>query len=183
MRIPRRKIYRAFPEMDQFTDEQCVCFLRVIRVRRFWILFASIVVWILAFIAAFIVYARIVDPFFNSIGVHRLLDVVMINIPGVGDLYWGDLLDTCSVVFLNVGAPTMLAILTRDWFLHRALGRHIQGARCPGCRQSLIGLPILKEEDGQGPSARCPECGRLWVLRDLGLTPADLRPDAARAGA
>ena len=182
MRIPRRKIYRAFPEMDQFTDEQCVCFLRMIRVRRFWIFLASVVAWVLAFIAAVIVFSRIVGPIFNSAGVRRLLDVVMINLPGVGDLYWGDLLFTCLAVFLNVGVPTMLAVLTRDWFLHRALGRHIQGARCPGCKQSLIGLPIL-EEDEDVPSVRCPECGRLWILRDLGLTPADLRPDAGPVGA
>lgn len=34
MRIPLNKVYRAFPELDQFSDEQCEVFVkRVLSVR------------------------------------------------------------------------------------------------------------------------------------------------------
>lgn len=183
MRIPGRKIYRAFPELDRFTDEQCVNFLRVISLRRWWMRFVASVVWVVTFIVLMFVYFWIVDPLLNNGWLDRLDQVVLFQMPGWGAITSADLLVTVVNVGLFFVLPTFVAILTRDRMLSRALGRHILGARCPGCKQSLIGLPIDPDEAGNGPRTRCPECGRMWVLRDLGLTPADLRPDAGPVGA
>jgi hypothetical protein len=74
----------------------------------------------------------------------------------------------------------LAGLLARDVVLLHLLRREVHKARCPGCRQSLMGLPItfrsLGPPEPGDAKVRCPECGRQWVLFDIGLTPQDLVP-------
>lgn len=55
------------------------------------------------------------------------------------------------------------------WGLNRwTLARRITGPYCRGCRYHLKGVT----------NWRCPECGRPFSLKELGVTASELRPDA-----
>ena len=156
----------------------------MIFLRRWWMRFVAVVVWVVGFVVLVFLYFRVVAPLFDSAWFSGFEQWVLFWFPGVGEITLGELFATVLSVLWLYGGPSLLAIVTRDWMLSRALREHIRGARCPACRQSLIGLPIEPDgtEDGDGARTRCPECGGVWVLRDLGLTPADLRPGAGPLG-
>ncbi len=168
--------------MDRFTDDQCACFLRTIRLRRWWIRFAALLVWALSFVVLVFLFPFCAQPLFHNPWVNGFDRMVLFRLPCCGEITPGDLFVTSASVLLVIGLPMLFSVFTRDQLLGWALDRHILGARCPGCRQSLLGLPIDFDEAGGGPRTRCPECGRVWMLRDLGLAPADLRPDAGPVG-
>jgi Zn ribbon nucleic-acid-binding protein len=73
-----------------------------------------------------------------------------------------------------VGTTLLVYCLARDFRLRRALRHRIDNARCPGCRQPLLGLPLLAESEV--PTVRCTECGEAVELAAIGLTPADILP-------
>lgn len=79
---------------------------------------------------------------------------------------------------LLVGAVVWLVL--RDLTMRATLRRLMQGARCPRCRHSLIGLPIFDDaarpEDHSRRRVRCPECGKTVRLQRYGMTPRDLAP-------
>ncbi len=66
-------------------------------------------------------------------------------------------------------------LVWRDVLVRRALARPFGEPRCPGCRQSLAGLPVVED------AATCPECGTRHELGPLGLIASDLRPLAHAA--
>jgi hypothetical protein len=55
-------------------------------------------------------------------------------------------------------------MLLRDTGLRWAIDLRLQGARCPSCSYSLLGLDV---RDG---IVVCPECGRRERLGDRGLS-------------
>ena len=68
----------------------------------------------------------------------------------------------CMPLFLVVGSP--LAWGLNLW----AVRRRITGPYCRGCRYHLKGVA----------NWRCPECGRPFTLKELGVSAAELQADA-----
>lgn len=160
MRLPLAKLHRAFPELDAFSDEECERYiLQVQRAGRVSVLAvfgigAGVALgWcvighlIFEFLSQFL--AR--TPFlFRDFVAPMLAPVSAAFVGGIGGLY------------------------ARDALLARALRKRVAAARCPNCKQSLLGLPIGGSPEK--PTLRCPECGELYELGLLGLKPEDIRP-------
>lgn len=84
-------------------------------------------------------------------------------------------------VLLAIGLGGGLGFaLANDLTLAREVRREVNRTRCPRCRQSLMGLPIRSRAIGQpdpnDAEVICTECGRLWPLLRLRLSPRDLIP-------
>ncbi len=137
MRIPVKKIYRAFPELDGFSDEACERFVkRALHGGRVLQLGFSI--------AAGVGIGLLLWP---------LLIVVcqtLMSSAGEGIVSRG-----VQVVGLtgSVWMPAVGGLAARDVVMRRWLSRWIVESRCPGCEYPLEGLPI---EAGR---VKCPECG------------------------
>jgi hypothetical protein len=162
MRIPFRKIYRAFPELDRFDDERCERYVLQAtqvalgrRVRRHLLEAALGVLVFGAIIFAGILTARLAGSRLFASSASALI-----------------LLGYYSLL---VALPIIASLMARDWWLRRAVGDRLRSARCPGCEYSLLGLPV--QED----SVRCPECGTRFDLVHHGLTVEDVlgHPEAS----
>jgi hypothetical protein len=142
MRILTRRIYRAFPELDRYSDERCERFIKAAK-RGKWRLLLHGGLIVLVFFAAQLVAML---PF--------LLIYNLVERDTVRDTPWrAGLLVLAAIPFMAVG-PTA-AFLTRDWLLRRRV-RYVLRTRgmCHGCHYSLIGLPV-----GAHNFVTCPECG------------------------
>lgn len=157
MRMPLRKIYRAFPELDRFTDQQCRLLMRRVRLNR----------------------ATTSSIAMLTLGTVMLVGLGLLIAGNALDLSaraqaWredGDLLVWMIVLFVPTSAAAMVV---RDFALRhhltKALRIQLDRVRCPNCRYSLLGLTA------DGNTVRCPECGEQVRLSALGLTPGDLVP-------
>jgi len=175
MRIPLRKIYRAFPEFDRFSDADCERYMRRVRdtsrLHKWAKPVATLVVSPLA-IAAWYFGEQHLYGLIPKM-VWRKAEHVWL---GIGSL--GDVLVLMPGVVVILGAIVVIG-LVRDIALRRALRISIDRAVCPTCRQSLLGLPVADRDSR--PSVRCPECGKEHVLADIGLSLADVMARDATA--
>lgn len=152
MHIPFARIYRAFPELDPFTDEECERYMRyAYRQARFRIGCIPIIAFALALIAWGTITGLIVVAIERT-GMR----------PGPPELVF------LLMVVSQFGVPAILALIVRDKVLFRVLHDRIRTARCPQCEFSLLGLPVV------AGAARCPECGLNVILSQHNLTPEDL---------
>lgn len=144
MRVPLAKVYRAFPELDGYSDEQCRRFLRVARktMRRRWLhrgLIALIVLvsLVLSGLAAALVL-HLAPAMWDPLAPWRTRGGVL-----------------CFLALLVlVAAPPLTWLLATDFFLRRRLKGALRSkGRCPQCRYSLVGLPL-----GPRGMVTCPEC-------------------------
>ncbi len=155
MRIPLHQTYRAFRELDGFSDEQCEQWVRRVRAQggggR---LVAS------GCLAALLMVPIACMTCFALLGL--LISMVSMDDDAVGVV--------STVVFLSgtAGASGITFFLVRDHLLIRAIRNRVLLVRCPRCRYSLLGL---RHEDG---FVLCPECGTRHELAAIGLSPADL---------
>lgn len=152
MRLPLAKIYRAFPELDPFPDEECQRYIRyAYRQARFRIGCIPVVAFVVALVLMATINGLIISALDRS-GMDSETAIVAF-----------------LVLFISMFAiPAVLALIVRDKVLFRVLYDRIKTARCPECAFSLLGLPV---KDG---AARCPECGKNIILRQHNLTPEDL---------
>ncbi len=84
-------------------------------------------------------------------------------------------------VTVLVLAAALSALLMRDLVIYLGIKREIFRARCPKCKQSLLGVPVHAPHSGGQPIpgdawVRCPECGKRHNLMKIGLTPRELIP-------
>lgn len=166
VRIPKTNLYRAFPELDRFSDEQCERFMQRVRITGMYrplcwtaISFASLVT--LAVIAmALALYA---DELHCSLWLW--LDRAAAD----------TLVLACWIVPTPV-VPVLVGLLTRDVvlriYLRRVVRMQIERVRCRSCKYVLIGQRVT---DG---FVTCPECGARIPLQILGVTAEDLVPPA-----
>jgi hypothetical protein len=155
MRIPLRKIYRAFPELDRFDDEECERFVIQATRVRWTIRLAKLMLQI-------------------AVAVIVGLMVLVAGVFALAMFQMRDDSDTAIVavtialgVMLGAG-PGICVLLLRDWMLRRAIAGRIRLARCPQCDYLLLGLPCREGH------VMCPECGMNFGLAEYGLTEADL---------
>ncbi len=154
-RCPGRRIWRAFPELDPFTDEQCRRFMKVACRRSRWrhlhrLLVAAAAVALLAVVLAVLSWWMILRP-----AVHRISSPL-------DDLPFGLLAAIGGCALL---VPPLGTLVVRDRLLRRRLREALRGTgACPQCRYALVGLMV--PESLEFP---CPECGFLCRV-DRSLT-------------
>ena len=180
MRIPLSKIYRAFSELDRFSDEECERYVRYVSQQRqptrflIGVVPAVVCVAVIAVLVLMEVYA---GPAVRSARdwVNSIVDMIA---PDMTE----DLADMVFLLFwllMLIGMPYIVMLMTRDWHLRRGIRGRLETAHCPSCRQGLLGLPLIA--GARLPTVRCPECGTVLILEEIGVTPDDLlvRPDGA----
>lgn len=162
MRLPVSKVYRAFPELDRFTDERCEWF--VYEACRRHRLGAGAV-------ALGAVVASVGTALVLSAASARFI-VRLVPRSWEFSLLW----QVTSVVLVGACflAGAVIGFSIRDQWLRSVVAATIGVAKCPRCAYSLLGLPVRAE------TVVCPECGRGIALAALGLTAADiLAPSSA----
>ena len=141
MRLIATPSFRAFPELDEFSDEQCAAFVRATR----RLLGARIATWAFRLFVTFAVPPTVI---FAVAYLHgppapgRSLDLVTILL-------------IAGVAWMGIGWLVSKDLALR-WLIHRAMRR---SGSCLGCGYRLVGLSV-------GPDAvvTCPECGRALDL-------------------
>jgi len=150
MRIPMSRVYRAFPELDRFTDDECERYVSFVSQRAgcrnsFISVVAAVCVTIVAPILGAMVFSAVrlaIPP--------RLRDLVPI------------------VVIAMFACGPLVGLLTRDRLLRNGIRDRLKHARCPACEYSLVGLTIMQGH------VKCPECGLDIELTRHDITQADL---------
>jgi hypothetical protein len=169
MRLPRDKIYRAFPELDQFTDAQCAEFVARAKALPEYI---NVAVWVM--IAGAMVFLLCGCLGFSLVHAIRRM---LVEFMGRGA---ADIVGDALVLIMLIPVPAIAGLMARDAALRRMLKRiiwrQIERIRCPQCRYSLLGQNVTNDQ------VRCPECGDVTTLRELGLKSAeDLFPPTSGA--
>jgi hypothetical protein len=160
MRIPLMQVYRAFPELDSFSDEECERFVTRAKTHQGTMLMAGYAGAALAGVATSCPSGWMLWRLTHWLG--RPFER-----PGITD----DRIELEMFAIVIVGtvlAAAGVGFAVRDLTLRKAIARAITLASCPRCRYSLLGLPV---ERGL---VQCPECGHPVNLHEMGLTPEDL---------
>lgn len=176
MRIPLTKVYRAFPELDRFSDRECERFVTRARRRRLrwmWIPMLAMPVAFIAAIAFVVFVASTFEPQIRAINrfADRTFGGAFEAILGT-NIWPSDVLMPLTVLLLISVGPWLAFAVLRDTILRRLISKRLEIANCTTCDHSLLGLPLLAEHPKD--AVRCPECGREMVLDEIGLTPDDL---------
>src|SRR5262245_53710442 len=109
MRVPVSKAYRAFPELDGFTDAQCDQFVKLANRRRWLSMVISTGVGMVAMLVVGIgggALARFVYASMVSLGVLRRVPIGLL-----------DQLIECSPVIVGLCAGSVAAFMIRDRWL------------------------------------------------------------------
>ncbi len=164
MRLPLHKPYRAFPELDRFSDAECARFAAAAR-RHHRV--GSVLLGLLCIPCIAIAVPLLIGlPW----GICHLLGLENTFADETATMIvWAtSLTSVCGMFFL-------LGLLIRDRWLRHIIGKQLRGAACNGCRYSLLGLPIVNGV------ITCPECGRPFDLAEADLRPEDLLAQPAVA--
>lgn len=161
MRLPFSKVYRAFPELDRLTDEQCEEYVRQVR-RRFRVRRRThvLLVFFGTLLAVTLIFAAVVIV---------LVSEQQKYLRGVRD----SLVDhpAALAVFIPVicvGPPLLWMFSMHAAWLNRWIKVHMAEIRCVQCQYLLLGLAVHND------TVACPECGQTIILSSLGLTAADI---------
>lgn len=164
LRIPRSKIYRAFPELDPFSDEDCAHFMQRARSQGGFDGWVSLALYGSAAVILIVLFSLIAVMFGRLTGLFR---------PQLAKAD-AEYLAIAAILFLVGALPTFGGLITRDIvyrrLMRRAINLQLDRIRCLECRYSLLGQIA---HDG---FVRCPECGVVVSLRRLGLSADDLIP-------
>jgi len=166
MRIITRKIYRAYPELDAYTDEQCVQYMANVKQRK--LRFSMQIILIPTLLGLFHllgipillrIIGRYLYDFWNALS--TLDDTLFL-------LCWGVL------IFIWLGGSAFWPLFLRDKLLsksvRRVLNSQLEKTRCRKCSYSLIGQTPCDD------TLSCPECGTVTTMQRLGITQEDLIP-------
>ena len=163
MRRPRlTQFYRAYPELDAYSDEECVRLVWQARVRRgdaLWVLPGAAA--LMAFLAWMFVGATIFLIVFTVLSPQNTRPT-----PG------GFLVPT---VLVGVMVFAIVWTLMRRGMIVRSIRNILNRAGCPFCDFSLVGLPVRDNR------VVCPECGSTVRLFEHKITAEDLVGDTPGA--
>ncbi|MCC6321666.1 MAG: hypothetical protein IT438_09570 [Phycisphaerales bacterium] len=145
MRLLTRRIYRAFPELDRYSDEQCRRFVHAAR-RAFWprigrnaVRLLGLAIWF-----AVVIGAAWALGLYDSIG-EELASAGVVRLAGI----------VAGAVAVFVVLPLVGWLLWRDVQLRRRIRKILRTrAKCPGCGYQLLGLFVNAEH-----KVVCVECG------------------------
>lgn len=141
--LTRSKIWRAFPELDEFDDEQCAAFVRRAQNRYVNQVHFRTIVLLITFV-------------FVVIGFNLFITILsIIDAFGLSVAVLGPKVEIIVAVLFVAAAPTICSLLVRDFLLRRRIASLIRKhGLCGGCGYSLLGLRL-----DEGHSITCPECG------------------------
>ena len=168
LRIITSKLYRAFPELDGFDDDQCERLLRHVKSGVSY--GPSLVLALLGFgVVSFllgIVLGRVITG---------ALTVYFLNLAG---RYWSDYLVMLVYMILTLSIPAVVGLVTRDVVMRihirRAMAARLKRIQCLGCKYLLLGQRVIEG------FVTCPECGMRMTLQQLDLrSPMELAPPDA----
>lgn len=149
MRVPGRKIWRAFKELDQFSDEQCTRFVKRAYGGPFFRLLISAFVFGV-FAVTFLGLLTVM------LWAHTALELDNRSKYSDAAITWTT---AAGVLIVGFTAP-MLALLVRDFILRSAIWRVLNlGGVCRNCHYPLHGLPL-----SEALECTCPECSALTVV-------------------
>lgn len=149
------KVYRAFEELDRFSDDECIGFVKTAeRVNR-WTRVVVLGIVGLCFLPG------------GCIG--GGLGIGLTNIV-FGEVSAPDWRLGVALIFMvvGVGIPTVGGLVLRDVWLRSAVRKQLGRCACPVCDYSMLGL-----QPTEG-AVVCPECGTRHTLSRLGLSNADI---------
>lgn len=139
MRLIVSKLYRAFPELDRFSDEQCELFVRAANRSWAW----RLARWLVIALLAVGVVAAGMGVTAVAIGLSRVWNSVLGHLGSA----------TALGAVLLVGFAALLVV--RDRLLARRVRCLLNDrGRCFECGYSLLGTPV-----GSDLMVVCPECG------------------------
>jgi hypothetical protein len=162
MRLPGRKIWRAFPELDRFSDDQCERF--VLRAKQEH---GAGKVWV---IGGTLVLLAIVVPVLLALAGAAWSLIERWTVRNAGWVYDFVMSVGGRVMLLFIVALTccLTVLSVRDWWLRRTVDRRIRRTDCAGCGYVLLGLAPDRGV------LTCPECNKPFFLDDAGLTEDDI---------
>ena len=141
MRLIASPTFRAFPELDAFSDEQCRGFVRATRRRAR----ERAVAWAFRFLVTFAVPPAVIlatGSLRASSGTTRSFDILV------------------ALVIAGVVWIGLAWLVSRDlalrWLIRRVMRR---SGSCVACGYRLVGLPV-----GRDCVVTCPECGQALDL-------------------
>lgn len=140
MRLPASKVYRAFAELDPFTDAQCRGFVHAANrgtIRQTIGVLLLVAVGVVVFVVSAVIFMLLADLAFSLNS--RQPTLIPLTIFTVG----------------SVGTTSLAVLGLRDVLLRRRIRRVFR--RRASCGYTLVGLPV----SGQG--VQCPECGMARV--------------------
>lgn len=150
MRILTRKIYRAFPELDEYNDERCLRFLNAAKGGKVRSWLRGMVMLLFGALATSV-------PWSAATWILRRYVYDYASTASQGLLSNPDVVDGARVVLGVLGAVIgpVVAFLVRDLLLRRRV-RFVLRSRgvCMNCKYSLVGLPV-----GVNNAVICSECG------------------------
>lgn len=157
MRIPLSKVYRAFPELDRFSDAECEGFMRLASLQyegsRLFLGVTNVMLWIVVCVVCVVLTGEAVWAARGTGMGDALEHADWIVLAGSG---------------LSILIPSLLVMWRHDRWLKRALVVRLREVKCAECSYVLLGLEVV--QDG----ITCPECGQRFLLTPRGLTPADV---------
>lgn len=152
-RLPTRHIYRAFPELDTYSDEQCQRFMRASRGGHVRTIIHILIILAIT-IAGFVGGSLFLFWFINS----TTQNVPIMNLGKPAPL-WQSILYVVLIIATVAFGP-ICGFLARDFLVIDRI-RWILRSRglCPTCRYSLVGLAVDAEA-----RVLCPECGNTTAV-------------------
>lgn len=168
MRLISLKIWRAFPELDQYEDDVCRRYVSHAKSRDK--LAMGIAVVFIAVLFSLTVSVGSVYFFF-----YDAVDTAGEARGSISITLWLVLvaLLLTSVIWL----PAISAFLVRDLWLRSVIRKQLRTTNCL-CGYQLVGLEI-REESGS-KVVTCPECGNRIELNTGHITEADIDPQLLR---
>ena len=164
VRIPKNKLYRAFSELDSFSDEQCERFVQRVRITGTYWPLVVVAVGLLSITSLFVVALSAFDL---TKDMHRSLWLQF-------GRQTADTLALAIWLVPSVVIPPFVGIVTRDivlrLYLRHAVRMQIERVMCRSCKYLLIGQRVAAGR------VTCPECGEGNALSTLGVTEEDLVP-------
>ena len=148
--LTTKALYRAFPELDHFSDEQCRTFVAAAKgdlVLRLFRLALQLIVALITLVLASVATSFIGRAFGAS-------DFIGTNL--------GFFLFGVGMIVFAFGSAALAFLLTRDFLLRRRIRGVMQSrGSCHDCGYGLTGLPVITSSAAASTShsVTCPECG------------------------
>lgn len=155
MRLPVSKAYRAFPELDAFTDAECERL--AFRARAYTSWYPSE-----GGTGIFLV--------FSVLGVlGAFLTGWLLSLSRTRDHSQHDLIPG-GVLIAFMAAGVILGLCYRDYRTRTIVAAQVRRTACPGCGNSLLGSPRSAD------SVRCSKCAAVHAFTSLKIIGEDLGP-------